>query len=368
MIKETGGTMKKKILFIGLGERYGGVEQFTFSLCDSILRNYYEFDFLSYNHPDRQTKEYIDKLCGRTYNITRYSKNFLQFLSEIYYFFRMNKDYDFIYCNASHASTIMYIMPVWMKRTPKVIFHSHASNGNHKSLHKLLRILVNWRCNMRIACSEKAAIWMYGTTKDIQIIYNGIETKKYRFNADVRRKLREQYQIKDEKVIGYFSRFVPGKNHQFLIDVFKEVLKKSKDVKLLLIGDGELKETIITQLEREQLVENAILLPFQKQIQDFYNMLDVFVFPSENEGFGLIGIEAQANGLPIVMSDTLPKAVACTPLAIFQNLSDPTDIWAERILSTKENVEREKCWKFVEQAGFDQREMINKIFILLQKL
>lgn len=359
---------KRKMLFIGFGKEYGGIEKFTFSLCNSILKEYYEYDFLSFCSIADDTKKNIKSLNGNAYRVARYSEYFFKFLKEIFFFFRVHKDYDYIYCNASHASMIMYTMPVWIKKSPKVIFHSHTSNGNCKILHKFFRILVNWRCDLRIACSKQAAEWMYGTTKGIQIVYNGIDTKKHKFNANVRAKLREQYQIKNEKVIGYFSRFAPGKNHQFLVEIFREILKIKEDAILLLIGDGELKTEISEQLERYHLKEKVILLPFQKEIQDFYNMVDIFVFPSENEGFGLIGLEAQACGLPILMSDCIPKAIACTSLSVFESLNESAANWAKKIVNMQENLEREKYWEIVYQAGFDQKEMVDQIIALLEEL
>ena len=356
------------MLFIGFGKEYGGIEKFTFSLCNSILKEYYEYDFLSFCSIADDTKKNIKSLNGNAYRVARYSEYFFKFLKEIFFFFRVHKDYDYIYCNASHASMIMYTMPVWIKKSPKVIFHSHTSNGNCKKLHKFFRILVNWRCDLRIACSKQAAEWMYGTTKGIQIVYNGIDTKKHKFNANVRAKLREQYQIKNERVIGYFSRFAPGKNHQFLVEIFREILKFKEDVILLLIGDGELKEEVASQLGKYHLEDKAILLPFQKEIQDYYNMADIFVFPSEAEGFPLIGLEAQASGLPILMSDRISKAVACTSLATYESLDESAENWARKVLDMQANLERDKYWEKVCQSGFDQKDMASKITDLLQEL
>lgn len=359
---------KKKILFIGFGEGYGGIEKFTFSLCDSILKEKFEYDFLSFYSIPQETNENIRRLHSRIYRVSRYSNNFLRFIKEIFSFYHIHKNYDIIYCNANHASMIMYTMPLWLKKSSKIVFHSHASDGNCKMLHKLLRILVNWRCDLRIACSEKAAEWMYGTCKGIQIVYNGIDTIKYKFDTNIRTKLREQYQIKNERVIGYFSRFAPGKNHQFLVEIFREILKIKEDVILLLIGDGELKEEVASQLGKYHLEDKAILLPFQKEIQDYYNMADIFVFPSEAEGFPLIGLEAQASGLPILMSDRISKAVACTSLAAYESLDESAENWARKVLDMQANLEREKYWEEVCQSGFDQKDMASKITDLLQEL
>ncbi len=358
---------KKKMLLIGFGEEYGGLEKATFAWC-SLLQNDYDFEFLSYYRLIDITKEKIERMNCNHYRVSRYSKKFFSFVRDIYSFYHSHNKYDIIYCNANHASVILYTLPVLFRRTPKIVFHSHASDGNCKGLHRMLRMWVNRRCDLKIACSEPAAQWMYGADRNVKIVYNGIDTEKYKFNPDVRIRLREQYKIEDELVIGYFSRLCKGKNHRFLIEIFSEIVKTGKKARLLIIGDGELKDEIIKQLEQLNLTDRTILLPFQENIQDYYNMTDIFVFPSEREAFPLIGIEAQTNGLPTLMSDRVPQSIACTPLADFESLDNTAKGWAERIIRMKENSEREQYCEIVARAGFDQREMAKRIDSLLQAL
>ncbi len=360
---------KKKMLLIGFGEGYGGLEKATFSWC-SLLQNDYDFEFLSYYRLIDITKEKIERMNCNHYRVSRYSKKFFSYVREIYSFYHSHNKYDIIYCNANHASVILYTLPVLFRRTPKIVFHSHAGGGNCVELQKILRILVNRKCDLKIACSEGAAKWMYGTDRNVKIVYNGIDTEKYKFNPNVRIRLREQYKIEDELVIGYFSRLCEGKNHRFLIEIFSEIIKMGKKARLLIIGDGELKDEIIKQLEQLKLTDQTILLPFQENIQDYYNMADIFVFPSiyVAEAFPLIGIEAQTNGLPTLMSDRVPQSIACTPLADFESVNSTAKRWAEKIMGMKENSEREQYCEIVARAGFDQREMAKKIDSLLQEL
>lgn len=360
--------MKDRILFIGFGEEYGGIEQVIFSLCDSALKNKYEFEFLSYYHIPKETKERIKKLNSNWHYVTRYSKNFFRFLKELFSFYSSHPNFDMVYCNANHASAVIYTIPLWFSRKTKLVFHSHASGGNSKYLHRLFRILVNWRCDLKIACSEQAAEWMYGETKDVRIVYNGIDIEKFKYNLDIREKIRKHFQIEDAYVIGYFSRFAEGKNHLFLIDIFRQVTKLKHNAILLLIGDGGCKDKVLEKLEKYSLADKAIVLPHQKQIQNFYNASDVFVFPSERESFGLIGIEAQANGLPTLMSDIIPKPVACTPLAVYKSLEETAESWAECLCNMRVNDEREKAWQMVQQAGFDKQGMVKKITSLLRAM
>ena len=215
--------MKRKILFIGLGESYGGVEQFTFSICNSILKDYFEFDFLNYYEVNEKTRNEIEKIGAKEYIVSRYSRKPIRFLKEIYQFYKKHDEYNIIYCNASHASVILYTLPVWRNKQKRIIFHSHLNNGNHKNLHLKLQKLVNRFCSARIACSKEAAIWMYGTLDGVQIIYNGIDTEKFKFRNEIRSEMREKYNLQDKLVIGHVGRFAEMKNHGFLLRIFKEI-------------------------------------------------------------------------------------------------------------------------------------------------
>lgn len=361
--------MKRRILFIGsMGEEYGGVTQFAYDLCNSPLKDLYDFGFLNYYDVEERSHNIMVELKAETYQVSRYSVKPLSFMKEIRKFYHDHDNYDIIYCNASHASVIMYTMPLWFSRKAKLVFHSHASDGNCKYLHKLFRIMVNWRCDLRIACSEHAAEWMYGKNKDVRVIYNGIDTAKFKYNLDTRKKIRAYYQIEDAYVVGYFSRFTEGKNHLFLLDIFREIVRIKKNAILLLIGDGKCKNTIIEKLDEYHLSDKSIVLPSQEKIQDYYNVLDLFIFPSKSEGFPLIGIEAQASGLPILMSDNITRSVACTSLAVYRSLKETAKEWAECAYNMGINEDREKAWLLVKQAGFDKKEIAEKIISLLKTI
>lgn len=357
-----------KILFIGFGETYGGLEQIAFSLCDSLQDNKHEFEFLSYYNIPEETRERISKLNSNWYYVTRYSKNFFRFIKEIISFYFLHSQYDIVYCHANHASMVMYTMPLWFSKKTKIVFHSHGSEANRKYLHQLFRVLVNWRCDLKIACSEKAAEWMYGNAKDVQVVYNGIDIMKFKYNSDMREKIRMHYQIEDAYVIGYFCRFSEEKNHLFLIDVFREIVKINQNAVLLLIGNGQCKDKILEKLDEYHLSNKAIVLSHQKQIQNFYSASDIFIFPSKFEGFPLVCIEAQASGLPILMSDNITQSVACTSLAVYRSLKKTAKEWAECAYNMGINEDREKAWLLVKQAGFDKKVVAEKIISLLETI
>lgn len=356
--------MKYKILFLGLGESYGGVEQFIFSICNSFLKDYFEFGFLNYYEIDDKTQNEINKIGAMEYRVSRYSKNPIRFLKEIYQFYHTNDEYKVIYCNASHASVILYAFPIWMNKGKKIVFHSHSSDGNHKRLHLKLQRLVNKFCTVKLACSEEAGLWMYGNLKNVQIIHNGIDTERFKFRSITRDRLRKKYNLQGRLVIGHVGRLSKVKNHDLLLSVFKEILKRKSNAFLVLIGEGELYKEIKSKILEMDLEKYVLMIPFQENIEDYYQLMDIFVLPSIREALPFTGIEAQASGLPVFYSDGVPKEADITDLVHYIKLKEEATIWAEKILQT-ERPDRSGYWEEVAKAGFDRKLMVNKVFDIL---
>ena len=353
---------------IGCGRDYGGVEQIAFSVCRALAKQGDRLDFLSYYDIPPRTAREIESLNGNRYRVTRYSSNPFQFLREIFAFYALHMPYDIVYCNANHASMILYTMPVWFSRRVRLVFHSHVRDGAHRWLHRLFRIPLNWRCDLRIACSGQAADWMYGRTCPAQIVYNGIDADRFRFDSKVRNSLRSRYGVQNRLVIGHVGRLTPEKNHSFLLDVFAELLRREPSGMLVLIGDGELYNEIKTKINRMGLERAVLMLPFQPDIQNFYQMMDVFVMPSIAEGFCLTGIEALASGLPTFYADTIPDDLPVSDLIHYLSLSRSAGEWAEEILKAGTNSDRSIYFDRVRSSELTVSAMTEKIVGLLNEL
>lgn len=366
--KNENDCIPKKILFVGFGEEYGGVEQLIFSLCDSTFKDLFEFDFLSYYQIPALTRDKINKLNSNWYYVTRYSKNFFLFLKEIVSFYNSHSEYKIIYCNANHASMIMYTLPLWFSRKIKIVFHSHVREADNKSLHKLFRILVNWRCDLRIACSRQAAEWMYGKNRNIQIVYNGIDVERFKYDEETRKRLRDQYRLENKLVIGHVGRLTPVKNHLFLIDVFNEIQKINPDAFLVLIGDGELYDEIKARINQLELNASVLMLPFQADIYKYYQMMDIFILPSIAEGFGLSGIEALASGASTFYSDGIPNEFDIKELIHYINLDKTAQEWANEIMCIGINEDRASYFQKIEKSELSKTVMVEKIEALLDTL
>ena len=186
----------------------------------------------------------------------------------------------------------------------------------------------------------------------VTIINNAIDLKKYAFVPEKRKALRKELGLKNEFVVGHVGRFMFQKNHDFLIDVFAEVLKKSPQAILLLIGDGPLKSKIANKVKLLGIADHVKFLGLRKDVQALYNVMDLFVLPSHYEGLPVVGVEAQANGLPCLISTAVTQETKLTSSLTFYNLSLGKEQWAEKILSFPKERNQDVA-KEMRLAGFD---------------
>ncbi len=241
----------------------------------------------------------------------------------------------------------------------KVIVHSHGS-APKINLKKMLTIdlgdkLLRKNADVFCACSKEAGLAKFKTdiVRDkLIIIKNGIDTERFAFDKEKRKIWREKLGIEnDEFIIGSVGRLSWEKNHKFLIDVFYEYLKIDSKAKLLLVGDGELRQELKRKCGFLGIRDNVIFAGNVDNIEDYYCCMDLFAFPSVFEGLGISAIEAQASGLPCIMSDNVPKLAAVSENVRSIKTDNATE-WAEVIRRYK-NAERCSGSECVKRAGFD---------------
>ncbi len=202
-------------------------------------------------------------------------------------------------------------------------------------------------------CSDKACKWLYGKNKDKAIIIkNGIETEKFCFNENIRKKKREELGIKEcEFIIGHVGRFCVAKNHEYLIKIFNEYNKINNNSKLILIGDGELREKITKEIKKLHLEKKVLILGFRNDTNELLQAMDCFVFPSIYEGLPLSLIEAQAANLMILASNKITKMTDITGNIKFLDINQNSIEWAKRI--PIKPLERFNQKLKIKEAGYD---------------
>lgn len=169
-----------------------------------------------------------------------------------------------------------------------------------------------------------------------EFLYNGIDIEKYQ-GLQNKEQLRNEFGIpKDAFVLGHVGRFVPIKNHKFIIDVFNNIIKENSNSYLLLVGEGP-EQTRIKQMCIELGINNnVIFVGTRMDVNNILQIMNAFIFPSINEGLGIALIEAQAAALRCVASDTIPKEAIVSSNAILLSLDDPEE-WSRK-LTDKEHL------------------------------
>lgn len=355
---------KTKILIIGMSSTVGGVETFIMNLYNNIDDSKYDIDFLVQDNLNGIYKEMIEKKQGKVHIVPNFKKHPIKCFNTLEKIYHEN-NYDVIHLNLCNASLIMYaIVAKLINRETKIISQSHSSSDNKVLQHSIFRIFLDCYTDEYVSCSDYASEWMFGKkitgSGKVKVIKNGIETKKYIYNEEIRQKIREKYNLKNKFVIGHVGRFESVKNHIFLIDVFQEILKKNSEAVLLLVGTGSLEEKIRQKVIDLGLEYNVIFVGLCSNVNEIYQAMDVFVLPSIFEGLPIVGVEAQASGLHCVFSDSITRKSDISGNVKYMSLESGKEIWAKEILNNIEYV-RENMEEKIKLAGYDLNDIIKKI-------
>lgn len=253
--------------------------------------------------------------------------------------------FDTIEFNISNGVSLIYAYLAKIVDIDRRIVHSHNSyitdnhlNGKLKLFaHYFFKFIFRNMATDFVACSDKAAEWMF-TSKKIrngQVIYlkNGVDTSKFAFCEEERKSIREKYNLQNKLVVGNIGRMHSQKNQIFLLKIFRALTKKHPEFTLLLIGEGYLFDYLNSIVKKEKMEKKVLFVKNTNQVRGFLSAMDVFVLPSIYEGFPIVGVEAQANGLPCVFSERMTKEVCINENTIQLKLEDDIEKWVTFILN-----------------------------------
>lgn len=322
----------------------GGVETVIMNYYRNIDKTKIQFDFVVHKGALPQYITQVKNYGGKVYEITSYKSNILKYTYEIYKIIKEN-NYEIVHSNMNSLSGFP-LFAAYLAGAKVRILHNHTTDNPAEGIRtiakRILRPFARLFANQYWACSKLAAEWMYGknavTNGKVTIINNAIDLEKFKFNKEKKEQLRKELGIENCFVIGHVGRFVKTKNHEFLIDVFNEVLKQRNNAKLLLIGDGNLKSLIEAKVKNLGIEKAVIFLGVRNDVADLYNAMDVFVLPSLYEGLPVVGVEAQTNGLPFICSDRVTNEILLTDNIRLLSLQQYKTEWCDAIL----NAEREE--------------------------
>lgn len=265
--------------------------------------------------------------------------------------------YKIVHVHGNSATMFFDIFAAKIGGAKIRIPHSHNSATQHVILHYLLKPLLNWTATDEIACSDIAGKWIF--TKPFILFKNGIDAEEYKFNCNVRNQYRADLKLENQFVIGHVGRFSYQKNHEFLIAVFRELLKLHPKSTLLLIGDGVMRNYIVSQTS--DIKDHIRFLGNRDDVNNLYQAMDVFVLPSRFEGLPIVGIEAQASGLKLVLSNSITQQVNITGNVTFLPLASGATEWAKTILQLNYQYEREKVYENSIKSDYDIKVQIQRL-------
>lgn len=343
----------------------GGIENFVMNYYRAIDREKIQFDFLTSVAEEGYFDEEIKKMGGHIYHAYPKKKNPIKNYLSIAKIVR-DKGYQIVHRHTGSAISNVDLLASKHGGAKVLISHSHATQAGKKWLHYLARIILRVKTE-EFACSKEAGRWLFGKNDvesgKVQIINNAIETQLYRFNEKARREVKEKKNARDKLIIGHVGNFNEVKNQTFIIDIFDTIQKKCENVELWLVGDGELREKIENKVEKLNLQNKVVFWGKRNDVSSIMQGMDVFLFPSLHEGFGIVLIEAQCSGLSCLASiDTIPKEVNITGNIKFISLDESAETWGKEVEKVlRKDMDRKCGYKSIKEAGFDIKDAANDL-------
>ncbi len=348
-----------RILFVSGGSLdYGGIASWMLSYASRFHRDLFEVDFLVHGM-EKGAREAEALSLGATVYHVPYRRQ-----SPLINRKRMEEaigaGYDVVHAHMDGMNA--YPLTIAKRLgVPVRISHSHNTDfltGNpvKRILHEQARKQIPASATHLLACSEVAGRFLYGDKRyesgKVKLVRNAIDVEAFRFDAQQREKIRTELGVGDRFLIGNIGRFdVRQKNQLFLLDAFAEAKKKRPELMLALVGDGNDRPQIEERIRNLGIKKDVILTGFRKDVQAIYNAFDLFVLPSCFEGLGIVLIEAQANGLPCLASETVPRE---TQLSNCQYLPlEDTHVWADAFILAKPSENRILPEQAIQEHGYD---------------
>jgi glycosyltransferase involved in cell wall biosynthesis len=317
--------------------------------------------------PDAKIIKSIEK-TGGSFTLLKQSRiplmrRFINFISTVMYL--KKNQYKICYINVSNAIEMLYhAITANIAGVPIRIGHSHNSNDDSTGIERYIKCGLHFLCKPLLplvltdylTCSDKATDWMYPVyvkkKKKIIKIKNSVDIDKYHFCNDIRNKKRLEMNLSNKFIIGHVGRFSYQKNHIFILQIFKEILRNNENVHLFLIGEGPLYRNIVKKAEELGIADDITFYGPTTLIHEFMQVFDAFLLPSRFEGLPLVGIEAQCTGLPCFLSDSITQEMNVTGNCHFLSLKDPPELWAKEIIRNSYSFIRKDCSDLVKLAGF----------------
>lgn len=358
-----------RVLHVVGAMNIGGTETMLMEIYKNIDTKKVQFDFISYSSKEAYYDKEIESLGGKVIRLkSTYSiKEHIKAIKE-------NGPYDVV-----HSHTLFHCgiasLSAKLCGVKTIISHAHTTSDLNKGIIRniykyVMKKMINSCSTQLMACSEVAGEYLFGEKM--------IKSSKYRYFANIIdyekfinveddkvEQFKLENNLKDKIVIGHIGRFTEAKNHKFLLKIMKDVIETNKDIRLLLVGDGKLKNEIIKLSKELNIEDKVIFTGFRKDINTMLYSMDLFVFPSIFEGLGLVILEAQASGLNCIVSQAIQKEADLEIGLVHKlNLDDDKKLWINKILSlsNKNKVDKNVIIKSFNEKKYTIQDSIKTLY------
>lgn len=333
----------------------------------TVAMNYYRYldhgmfhmDFASTNDIDSGISEELKE--NKSEYIKLPGRGSLSYMPTLYI---LLKGYDIVHVHGNSATTTLELLPAIFARISRRMVHIHSTACLHMTMHRVLKPIFDKCYTHAIACSKAAGDWIF-TRGDHTVLNNAIDLDRYRYDSGKRERIRRQYGLREDSfVVGHVGRLSEEKNHIFLLDVFKEVLKIENGAKLMLVGDGELRQKLEMRADQLGIRASLIFCGMQDSAGDFFSAFDRFVFPSFREGMSLALLEAQANGLDCVISDAISPEADTSEGIQRLPFTKGVAVWARAITAIDQenrDIRSERYRKSLREHGYDIKKNVSAL-------
>lgn len=345
--------MKKVAIVSTVGLMYDGITSVILSYLEAMDRTDLDIYVIATIKKEESIVGRLQSIGCNIVNLPSRKSTPLRYLKALTSFLKSNK-IDIIHAHGNSSTLSIEMMAGLIAGCKKRIAHSHNTTCNHIVFNNILFPIFTCSYTDALACGEEAGKWMF-RNRPFTVLKNGRDVDKYKFNKQKRLSMRKELNIDNNFVVGHVGGFNHQKNHEFLIEIFREILKIKPNSILVLIGDGPLK----TEIERKALdIKSSIMyIGTVDNVQDYLHAMDVMILPSLYEGLPLVAIEWQINGLPCLLSDSITKDCAFSNNVKFLSLNKSYKEWAESVINLSNIYDRqlssEESSNIISEEGFN---------------
>ena len=355
--------MKRILYYVDLLE-YAGIQSLLYEICKNFDKTKYVISIMTLdsrmNNKDLVSK--FNDLGIKIYTIDnvflKSPIDYINYKKQLKNFFSCNY-FDIIHIHSGPKNYIVAKIASEYK-IGKIIYHSHNTNYQTKNfiskiIGNFLKSKVSKYSTHYVACSREAGKWLFKKSiqKKVIIIHNPISINNFIYDFNGANRIKREFDIDSDLVILSVGRFVKQKNHIYILKIFKEILFKKPKSILFLVGDGALKNKIYKISKKWNISNNVIFTGLRKDVQDFMSCSNVLLMPSFNEGFPVVSVEAQVNGLPCVFSKNITKEAKIIDDSMYLSLKKTPRYWANTIINKYVNYMHESYSTDIDEYSFD---------------